>query len=213
MDSLAVIIVEYALDNSGQIISSERIRKGEIDREGNSYSELFQGKKQYLLAESEKEAFRTPIGPITTDMEKVIRAIPSGSLVIAVGDIVSISIQQAGRIADISIIDNKSRRQILEPTQFLVTENSHKRSVHNPAGSITAEAVTNLREAISDFEATHAEQLIVVSGEEDLLTIPAVLLAPLHTVVLYGQFDKGIVVVTVSEQNKKHVQNLFRKFQ
>lgn len=213
MKPLAIITIPYVLDDTGLAISSERIRKGEIDRDGNSYARLFKEKKEYTLHESEKEAFRRPIGSIETDSEQVIRSLKPGTMLITVGDIVSIAALQAGRMSDISIIDYKTRRRDVEPGHFAPFEKIHKRRVLNPPGSITYEAVTKIREAISDFETTHAEQLIVVSGEEDLLAIPAILFSPLNTVVLYGQFDKGIVVVTISEQNKKHVQNLFRKFQ
>jgi cytidyltransferase-like protein len=213
LDTLEIIVIAYALDDNGEVISSGRIRKGEIDRFGNTYANLFKEGKKILLPESEKEAFRQPIGKITNNMEDIITSLDSQSMLITVGDIVSVSAIKAGRIADISIIDNKTRRQILDPEHTAIFSKIHKRTTHNPAGSITFEAVKNIQKAITDFETTHAEQLIVVSGEEDLLAIPAILLTPLKTVVLYGQFGKGIVVVTVSEQNKKHVQNLFSKFQ
>jgi cytidyltransferase-like protein len=213
LDPLEIVIIPYALDDNGEIISSEWIRKGEIDRQGNSYLNLFKDKKNFHLHESEKDAFRQPIGHITTDMKEVIQSLEPHTMLVAVGDIVSVSAHKAGRMADISIIDNKTRREILDPGHATLFSNIHKIITQNPPGTISYEAVIKLHEAIINFETTHAEQLIVVTGEEDLLAIPAILLSPLKTVVLYGQFDKGIVVVTVSEQNKKHVQNLFRKFQ
>ena len=41
--------------------------------------------------------------------------------------------------------------------------------------------------------------IIVVDGEEDLLALPAIALAPLTSVILYGQPDEGLVIVKVDE--------------
>jgi pantetheine-phosphate adenylyltransferase len=211
-DPLEIITVSYVLGEDDEIISSERIRKGLIDREGHSYMKFFKAQKEFHLPQHEREALRRPIGHVATDMQTVIKSLDKHTMLIAVGDIVASSAKQTGRLADISIIDGLTRRAVLEPEHVVSFGNIKKRKTHNPAGSITYDAARSLQEAITDYETTHAEQLIVVSGEEDLLAIPAILLAPLKSVVLYGQFDQGIVVVHVSEQNKKRVQDLFWKF-
>jgi uncharacterized protein (UPF0218 family) len=46
---------------------------------------------------------------------------------------------------------------------------------------------------------------IVVKGEEDLLTLIAVLYAPENAFVVYGQPYSGIVVVKVSSERKTRV--------
>ena len=54
--------------------------------------------------------------------------------------------------------------------------------------------------------------MIKVKGEEDLLALPAILLAPLHSIMLYGQMDMGIVMVEVTEEKKKEVMEILKKF-
>ena len=211
--SLEIVSVPFVRGNDKEIISSERIRKGLIDRDGNSYKKLFEAQEEFVLTEKERDELRQPIGKITKDMKDVLSVIDDKTLLIAVGDIVAASVQQAGRLADINIIDGKTRRHNLETTNILSDVAMTHRATENPAGIITQEAANTLFAAMKDYNTTRTKQLIDVTGEEDLLAIPAILLAPLHTVVLYGQFDKGIVVVSVSEQNKKRVQELFRKFQ
>jgi len=120
---------------------------------------------------------------------------------------------QAGRQADISIIDGKTRRELVSAQQAGDFMKAKKSEAQNPAGTITQEAVKTLHSSIDTYIETKESQLLVVSGEEDLLAIPAILLTPLKSVVVYGQFDQGIVVVEVTEYNKKHVQDLFGKFQ
>ena len=54
---------------------------------------------------------------------------------------------------------------------------------------------------------------IVIDGEEDLLALPAILLAPLKSMVLYGQMDLGVVLVEVTEEMKEKVAGLVKKFE
>lgn len=210
---LEVIIVPYVLGNDNEIISSERIRKGLIDREGSSYEKLFTTKKQFVLPEDERDELRNPIGQIGTDMQTVLSSLDSRMMIIAVGDIVAASCVESGRQADISIIDGKTRRHILSPDSAAFFSESEKRETENPAGTITQAAAKCLQSMFVTYAESRKRQLLVVNGEEDLLAIPSILLSPLQSVVLYGQFDKGIIVVHVSEQNKKRVQDLFWKFQ
>lgn len=210
---LEVVIVPYVLGNDNEIISSERIRKGLIDREGNSYEKLFTAKSHFVLPEEKRDEFRHPIGEIMTDMQIVLSSLDPRTMIVAVGDIVAASCVEKGRQADISVIDGKTRRHILSPDYAAIFSKSEKKETINPAGTITQAAAKCLQSMFATYAESRKRQLLIVDGEEDLLAIPAILLSPLQSVVLYGQFDKGIIVVHVSEQNKKRVQNLFWKFQ
>ena len=72
-------------------------------------------------------------------------------------------------------------------------------SVDNPAGIITDELIKTLSEAF----ASEKPLRIFVRGEEDLATLPVILMAPLDSVVLYGQPDEGVVFVKVTEEKRK----------
>jgi pantetheine-phosphate adenylyltransferase len=210
---LEIVIVPYVLGTNNKVISSERIRKGEIDREGNSYAQLFATQEVFILPESAREDLRHPIGNIEKDMQTVVDRFDKETIIIAVGDIVAESLAKIDRTAAVSVIDGRTRRTVLPKRVMDLFGGSITHQTENPAGTITKKGTTTLKKAISNFETTHKNQLIIVSGEEDLLAIPAILFSPLQSVVLYGQFDKGVVIVEVSEQNKKRVYDLFRKFQ
>ena len=49
---------------------------------------------------------------------------------------------------------------------------------------------------------------IVVEGEEDLLTLVAILTVPEDSLVLYGQPRKGVVVVKATAEMKQKVQEI-----
>lgn len=78
-------------------------------------------------------------------------------------------------------------------------------SVDNPAGIITDELIRTLCEAFASEKLLR----IFVRGEEDLATLPVILLAPIGAVVLYGQPDEGVVFVEVTKKKKEEIRALF----
>ncbi|MHA1902934.1 MAG: DUF359 domain-containing protein, partial [Candidatus Thorarchaeota archaeon] len=70
--------------------------------------------------------------------------------------------------------------------------------IFNPAATIYPEAWSAIDTAINDG----VKSLVIVEGEEDLMGFPAVLLAPVGSVMLYGQPDVGIVWVPVTNENQ-----------
>ena len=51
-----------------------------------------------------------------------------------------------------------------------------------------------------------------IANEVPPLALPAILFAPLGSIVLYGQFDQGIIVNEVSEEKKAAIVKLLRQF-
>jgi uncharacterized protein (UPF0218 family) len=122
--------------------------------------------------------------------------------IISVGDVVSKNLHASGFRPLITVIDNISlRTQSIEPTE---AHGEKTVNVKNPQGTITQEAATAIKQAIENDEHTH----IIVDGEEDLLTLIAVLYAPQNSFVIYGQPHMGIVVVKVTSDRKAHAQEL-----
>jgi uncharacterized protein (UPF0218 family) len=121
------------------------------------------------------------------------------SKIISVGDIVSQNLHKHNIHPQLTIIDNISLR-----TQKLPIETAVQKTVcvENPQGTITQESIFAIKEALKSNEHTH----IVVKGEEDLLTLIAVLYAPENAFVVYGQPHLGIVVVKVSSERKTLAQ-------
>jgi hypothetical protein len=67
--------------------------------------------------------------------------------------------------------------------------------VENPAGTLTTELLV----ALSDAVAASEPSVLHVAGEEDLATLPALVLAPDSASVVYGQPDEGMVAVDPEE--------------
>jgi len=135
----------------------------------------------------------------TMDILKEMVKKEKPSKIISVGDIVSQNLHKHNIHPQLTIIDNISLR-----TQKIPLETAVQKTicVDNPQGTITQESIFAIKEALESNEHTH----IVVKGEEDLLTLIAVLYAPENAFVVYGQPHSGIVVVKVSSERRTQAQ-------
>jgi len=115
--------------------------------------------------------------------------------IITVGDYCSPSL-----FSHVKIFDGKIERKKIKKTPKF----SFK--VLNPPGTIQKSAWKVIGRAIRD------KKNIFVEGEEDLLVIPAVLLSPKNSAVVYGFPKKGVCLVEVSPKVKKEVKELLKKF-
>lgn len=134
-----------------------------------------------------------------TEMANQVRLLTKK--IVTVGDVVSSTLLEAGVIPDIIIIDFKTKRRALSPSQVVKCDYS----IANPAGVIKKEIWPLLT---SLFQKEKIPIRLYVDGEEDLLAIPATLLAPIGSIVLYGQPDQGIVVIYVNEDTKRRFQDI-----
>ena len=123
--------------------------------------------------------------------------------IVSVGDTVSRNLHTYQMNPQLSITDNKRMRKRVKQEAFTGKNLVH---VKNPQGTITEEAITAVREALESDEYVH----IIVDGEEDLLTLIAVLYAPEKSLVVYGQPFEGIVVVEVTSEKKVGVVEILK---
>ncbi len=204
---LEIITVPFVKGDDGQVITSERIRLGEIDRKGHSYLKIFS--HQLTLPEHLREKLRQPIGQVLTKTQLINQL--SFERLISVGDFVTASLLGAGIDPDVKIIDFKIRRQVVNEDQRKLFVNRPRKHCVNQAGTINSQAVNALWGALGDC-LKGKKQLLVVDGEEDLLALPAILLSPLKSTVIYGQKDLGAVVVEVNEETKTTVEKILKQF-
>jgi uncharacterized protein (UPF0218 family) len=121
------------------------------------------------------------------------------SLIISVGDMVSRNMIQGSIPPDVLIVDNKVMRKPVQPIEI---DTKHILYANNPPGTITDEAWNAIRRAIEK----KGQIEVVIDGEEDLLTIVAVLSLPENAIVVYGQPHVGIVVVKVTEETREKMR-------
>lgn len=168
-------------------------------------------KRRYVLPESLRKDLGKPFGPVVGghDLPKVLAG---ATCVIAVGDVVSLTLKKLGIDPALFVCDFMTQRGEPDPTYELElgTWGDVAFRVRNPAASITREAWDAVRLGLQH---TPGPVRIVVEGEEDLLGIPCFLEAPDGATVLYGMPGKGVVVVTVDADLRKRVLEVLAKFE
>lgn len=159
------------------------------------------------LPEDAREAFKDPLGPIETDAERLLATVDG--LLITVGDVVTFHCEEAGRVPDVAVVDGRTKREAVAPSveAVLAETVAEQRTAVNPAGTITTSLVSALTTAIDH----PAPVQIGVDGEEDLATVPAVLLAPTGASVVYGQPGEGMVHVVVDTDARAAARRLLER--
>lgn len=117
------------------------------------------------------------------------------TLIITVGDYCSSVLS-----SDIKIFDGKIKKEKIK--------NLLKASLScsNPAGTLQKEVWSVIKTAVKNREN------VFVQGEEDLLVVPCVLLAPHNSLVVYGYPNKGVCLIKVSPEMKNRFKELLKKF-
>jgi len=115
--------------------------------------------------------------------------------IITVGDFCSKNLP-----SNIKIFDGKIKRRKIKKVL------PYSLKCKNPKGTIQKEVWEIIKKAIKE------EKNVFVEGEEDLLVIPSVLLAPKNSIIIYGFPGKGICAILVNEKIKKKFKNLLKLF-
>lgn len=150
---------------------------------------------------------KDPFGPIETDADVLLASV-SGPL-IAIGDVVTYHLLQAGCEPDVSLVDGRTKRSAVdEEIERAVTEGISL-EVENPPGTITEGLVDALVTGLAADEPT----AILVDGEEDLAALPAIVAAPEGASIVYGQPDEGMVHVRVDDEIRSRVRTLLERFE
>jgi hypothetical protein len=148
------------------------------------------------LPRSLRADLKEPMGPVYTDAGDLLAA--AGRPLIAVGDMVTYHLRRAEATPDVALVDERTERTAVDPDVLEAFDGFDREvAVPNPPATLTADLLAALRTAVD--RAPDEATLLVVDGEEDLATLPAILVAPAGASVVYGQPGEGMVLVTVDE--------------
>jgi hypothetical protein len=166
---------------------------------------------ELTLPETLRPRFREIFGHLyrgkgADTIEKLSVDLGSPTKLISVGDVTTFHLLNHGIIPDILIVDDRTKRG--PASDRVVVGTKHKGfteiSVDNPAGVITEDLIDAVGNALKSDENVR----IFVRGEEDLAAVPAILMAPEGSAVLYGQPDEGVVLVKITSDKKEQMEDL-----
>jgi uncharacterized protein (UPF0218 family) len=177
----------------------------------------------YLLPDGLRRELAAPFGPVLST-EQLGALLTDADVIVAVGDVVSLTIKELGLSPRLFVCDFQPPRGQADRL-FEVELGSWGRvafKVRNPAGQVTREAWDAIRLGMSygadddgdvDEEGGPSPVRVFVEGEEDLLGLPCFLEAPPGAKVLYGMPGQGVVVVEVDAPLQARVRALLARFE
>jgi pantetheine-phosphate adenylyltransferase len=194
LSPLPVHICNLLKDETGQYISSTRIRAGKINRGGIVYGQAFQ--QDVELSESQRNFFHHKQGPVVQTPQF------APTMTYVVGDIVLETFLKEGWKFDVGMYDMKNNRN--EYVSSLLSKIINPITFSNPAKTITTQMVSSLTKYIDQWvqRESGGHTFFKINGEEDLGAVALVLLAPLESVIYYGQHGEGMVEMKVTEELK-----------
>lgn len=216
LDKLSIIEVPMVLALDGKPISSTRVRVGEIDRLG-----------RLILPDSLRDELIRPVGTLLVSDEEIQKALKDlpGKTIITVGDVTTTKLLHAGFVPSLSIIDLMVQRKPYTTFDaYKFSANIRIMRVASGPGFIADTAIEAITDWATDVKAgRNIPYAIVVHGEEDLLVLPAIVAAPVGSVVLYGQPDcagrppgvggaSGLVIVTVTKELQTRIEEILSRF-
>lgn len=158
------------------------------------------------LRHDDRAAYKDPLGPVFTDADTLLAE--AGDPLIAVGDIVTHHLLEAGRDPDLAAVDGLTERGRTENEVRDLLDRGDER-VWNPAARLTTEALRAVHAGLENADPA----TVVVDGEEDLLTLAAMLAAPDGASVVYGQPGEGMVHVAVDDESRARARELFDRLE
>ena len=161
----------------------------------------------YRMVEELKEELKNPLGKVILE-DELLDEIGNAEVIVSIGDMCTLTLNEFGIKPKISIIDFQIERKSRKELKEKFSSNSNIK-VNNPRGYITDE----LWDAIEMAYKKENNTIIEVNGEEDLATLPAVILAPKSSIVVYGLPKKGIVIVDTNEEVKEKVKKVLKKME
>jgi len=221
MKPLFVKVVPFEYDREGEKISSERIRQGIVDKNGIRYDTYLISREKRILPESLKGVLRKPLGHVISSLSllskqkiekmKEIASNRGNQYLCAIGDIMALELKKRGIIPFFSIIDGQTKRKALNVELLKLILEIDRCDATNEKGTIERNACS---EVLRFFDSGHKKAIkqIMIHGEEDILTLAVVLVAPLGCTVWYGQKGLGAIYVKVTEEKKRRVYNLLQQF-
>jgi GTP-dependent dephospho-CoA kinase len=164
-----------------------------------------------MLTEKLRAELQKPFGELCSNAN-CAEKLRVYSKIVTVGDITTYNVVQAGIVPDVSIIDGITMRERVpeDICSAISIDPCAIYKVDNPPGSISQQlcnAISSSMERIARSELVR----IVVNGEEDLAVIPAVVEAPLGAAVVYGQPNKGMVIIAIKQERKKKAKQLMHE--
>jgi uncharacterized protein (UPF0218 family) len=164
----------------------------------------------HVLPDDLRDLLKTPIGQLV-DEKKLVEILKDEEYIVSIGDLVTYTLLKHNIEPSFCVVDYHTRRGKCSDEICNLIRSFGKKSVivKNPKGCITDELWNVINFALENLDTGGIR--IEVKGEEDLASLAVIYMAPKNVSVIYGLFDKGILVVKPTDENKKKSENVLNK--
>ncbi|MFZ8824126.1 MAG: DUF359 domain-containing protein [Desulfurococcales archaeon] len=142
---------------------------------------------------------------------RAIMAIHHSRRVWSVGDVVTKSLVEAGFIPHVAIVDRATLRGEnieIDEVEGIYSQVGIVMEIRNPRGTISSEAINTIKYIAGK---PGERFLVVVEGEEDLLSLLVAAIANYSEILLYGIPRRGIAVVEIDQRIRAFALNILRE--
>ena len=157
------------------------------------------------LPDSLRDQLKIPLGvllPIGQDNKTNIQKyLSDNSYIITIGDRTTEKMINFDIIPSLQIIDGFEKRI---KRDIVKLGDAFELQIDNPAAEITLQSIEIIKKAFT----MNPPIRLTVNGEEDLLVLPVCIHAPENSVILYGQPNKGLVLVQITAEIRNKAQAL-----
>ena len=155
------------------------------------------------LPDSLRDQLKIPLGvllPIGQDNKRNIQKyLSDDSFIITVGDRTTEKMIDFDLTPSLQIIDGFEKRI---KRDIVKLGDAFELQIDNPAAEITLQSIEIIKKAFT----MNPPIRLTVNGEEDLLVLPVCIHAPENSVILYGQPNKGLVLVQITAEIRNKAQ-------
>jgi len=159
--------------------------------------------RQLILPDHLRIRLKKPLGRIIKNLGELEF---EDRIIITVGDETSAMLVLGGVLPKIVVYDGLTQRKPIEIPPEIEAYEAEDVKIVNPPGCLNPAVFAEITKAVERSGYTR----IIVDGEDDLITLAAILRAPLGSIVLYGQPGEGAVVVNVTNEKKQEIESIVK---
>jgi uncharacterized protein (UPF0218 family) len=159
------------------------------------------------LPQDMRDELKRPLGPVINE-DQLEGFLESAGMVATVGDMTTATVHRFGFRPQMAVVDYQTKRSY-DPWWKEATASVGDVTVfvRNPPATITSDLYNVVLKAWTSRSTTK----LIVEGEEDMASLPAILHAPEGATVIYGIPDTGLCLVQVDEGARDVVCDVLRR--